>query len=106
MSPLDSRRSWELVLPKKLWNQTGRKPKPSADSGTLTKRRFADLLRFSRSLTLSIRCSVIGSMAAGETRTFHCPQPMIGRYVTVYLPKTEYLQLCEVEVNALFPAPC
>nr|Q9I931.1 RecName: Full=Fucolectin-1; Flags: Precursor [Anguilla japonica]BAB03523.1 fucolectin-1 [Anguilla japonica] len=48
-------------------------------------------------------CSVIGSMETGETRTFHCPQPMIGRYVTVYLPKTEVLQLCEVEVNALLP---
>ncbi|XP_035276816.1 fucolectin-7-like isoform X1 [Anguilla anguilla] len=52
------------------------------------------------------RCSVIGSMAAGETKTFRCPQPMIGRYVTVYLPKTESLHLCEVEVNVLFPAPC
>uniref|UniRef100_A0A0E9Y246 Uncharacterized protein n=1 Tax=Anguilla anguilla TaxID=7936 RepID=A0A0E9Y246_ANGAN len=45
-------------------------------------------------------------MAAGETKTFHCPQPMIGRYVTVYLPKAESLELCEVEVNVLFPAPC
>ncbi|KAG5858062.1 hypothetical protein ANANG_G00026100 [Anguilla anguilla] len=51
-------------------------------------------------------CSTINVMAAGETKTFHCPQPMIGRYVTVYLPKTEALQLCEVEVNVLFPAPC
>ncbi|XP_035287706.1 fucolectin-7-like [Anguilla anguilla] len=50
--------------------------------------------------------SVIGSMAAGETKTFRCPQPMIGRYVTVYLPKREYLHLCEVEMNVLFPAPC
>nr|Q9I928.1 RecName: Full=Fucolectin-4; Flags: Precursor [Anguilla japonica]BAB03526.1 fucolectin-4 [Anguilla japonica] len=49
------------------------------------------------------QCSVIGSLATGETRTFHCPQPMIGRYVTVYLPKIESLQLCEVEVNALLP---
>nr|Q9I930.1 RecName: Full=Fucolectin-2; Flags: Precursor [Anguilla japonica]BAB03524.1 fucolectin-2 [Anguilla japonica] len=51
-------------------------------------------------------CSTINIMAAGETRTFHCPQPMIGRYVTVYLPKTGTLHLCEVEVNVLFPAPC
>nr|Q9I927.1 RecName: Full=Fucolectin-5; Flags: Precursor [Anguilla japonica]BAB03527.1 fucolectin-5 [Anguilla japonica] len=50
------------------------------------------------------QCSTVGIMTAGETRTFHCSRPMIGRYVTVYLPKTEYLQLCEVEVNALLPA--
>ncbi|XP_035276897.1 fucolectin-6-like [Anguilla anguilla] len=49
-------------------------------------------------------CSVIGSLATGETRTFQCPQPMIGRYVTLYLPKREYLHICEVEVNALLPA--
>uniref|UniRef100_A0A0E9Y022 Fucolectin tachylectin-4 pentraxin-1 domain-containing protein n=1 Tax=Anguilla anguilla TaxID=7936 RepID=A0A0E9Y022_ANGAN len=45
-------------------------------------------------------------MATGETKTFHCPQPMIGRYVTVYLPTAESLHLCEVEVNVLLPAPC
>ncbi|XP_064196414.1 fucolectin-4-like [Anguilla rostrata] len=52
------------------------------------------------------QCNMIGFLATGETRTFQCPQPMIGRYVTVYLPKTEYLQICEVEVNALLPANC
>uniref|UniRef100_A0A0E9Q7U1 Uncharacterized protein n=2 Tax=Anguilla TaxID=7935 RepID=A0A0E9Q7U1_ANGAN len=43
-------------------------------------------------------------MATGETRTFHCPYTMTGRYVTVYLPRTQFLQLCEVEVNALLSA--
>ncbi|KAJ8267209.1 hypothetical protein GJAV_G00139800 [Gymnothorax javanicus] len=47
------------------------------------------------------RCSVINYMSAGETRTFHCAQPMYGRYVVIHLPKAEYLHLCEVEVNAL-----
>uniref|UniRef100_A0A0E9XZE3 Fucolectin tachylectin-4 pentraxin-1 domain-containing protein n=1 Tax=Anguilla anguilla TaxID=7936 RepID=A0A0E9XZE3_ANGAN len=42
-------------------------------------------------------------MNEGETRTFRCPQPMMGRYVTVYLPKTDHLHLCEVEVNAQIP---
>ncbi|XP_035276875.1 fucolectin-4-like [Anguilla anguilla] len=50
------------------------------------------------------QCSVIGSMETGETRTFYCPYTMTGRYVTVYLPRTQFLQLCEVEVNALLPA--
>nr|Q9I926.1 RecName: Full=Fucolectin-6; Flags: Precursor [Anguilla japonica]BAB03528.1 fucolectin-6 [Anguilla japonica] len=49
-------------------------------------------------------CSTVGIMTAGETKTFRCSHPMIGRYVTVYLPKTEYLHLCEVEVNAMLPA--
>ncbi|XP_064182541.1 fucolectin-4-like [Anguilla rostrata] len=49
------------------------------------------------------QCSMIGIMTAGETRTFRCSHPMTGRYVTVYLPKTDYLHLCEVEVNALLP---
>nr|Q7SIC1.1 RecName: Full=Fucolectin [Anguilla anguilla]1K12_A Chain A, Lectin [Anguilla anguilla] len=49
-------------------------------------------------------CSVIGSMATGETKTFHCPAPMIGRYVVTYLPTSESLHLCEVEVNVDKPA--
>ncbi|KAG9329454.1 hypothetical protein JZ751_004707 [Albula glossodonta] len=48
-------------------------------------------------------CSVIGSWGSGATQTFTCPEPMVGRYVTVYIPRAEYLHLCEVEVNALFP---
>ncbi|KAG9330587.1 hypothetical protein JZ751_023818 [Albula glossodonta] len=48
-------------------------------------------------------CSEIHSLGQGATQTFHCPQKMLGRYVTVYIPRTEYLHLCEVEVNALVP---
>ncbi|KAJ8340846.1 hypothetical protein SKAU_G00331370 [Synaphobranchus kaupii] len=51
------------------------------------------------------QCSVVSSLARGETKTFQCEQPLSGRYVTVYLPRTEYLQLCEVEVNAWVPVP-
>ncbi|XP_061092934.1 fucolectin-6-like [Conger conger] len=51
------------------------------------------------------QCSMIDGLSTGETKTFHCPQPMIGRYVTVILRKKEYLHICEVEVNALLPAP-
>ncbi|XP_061105871.1 fucolectin-1-like, partial [Conger conger] len=47
------------------------------------------------------RCSKIETMRAGETKTFPCPGLMVGRYVTVHLPGKNYLQLCEVEVNAL-----
>ncbi|KAJ8267011.1 hypothetical protein GJAV_G00137260 [Gymnothorax javanicus] len=50
------------------------------------------------------QCSTITSMSTGETRTFHCAQPMYGRYVVIHLPKAEYLHLCEVEVNALVPS--
>ncbi|KAG9332063.1 hypothetical protein JZ751_016196, partial [Albula glossodonta] len=42
-------------------------------------------------------CSVVDTMRAGETKTFQCEQPMLGRYVTVYIPRHEYLHLCEVE---------
>ncbi|XP_064197192.1 fucolectin-6-like [Anguilla rostrata] len=50
------------------------------------------------------QCSVIGYMAAGETRTFYCPYTMTGRYVTVFHPRPGFLHLCEVEVNALLSA--
>ncbi|KAJ8340853.1 hypothetical protein SKAU_G00331440 [Synaphobranchus kaupii] len=49
------------------------------------------------------QCRVVSTMAAGETKTFQCDVPLSGRYVTVYLPGTEYLHLCEVEVNAWVP---
>ncbi|KAJ8340852.1 hypothetical protein SKAU_G00331430 [Synaphobranchus kaupii] len=51
------------------------------------------------------QCSDVDSMALGETKTFQCEHPLSGRYVTVYLPRTGYLHLCEVEVNAWVPAP-
>ncbi|KAJ8340847.1 hypothetical protein SKAU_G00331380 [Synaphobranchus kaupii] len=49
------------------------------------------------------KCSVVDSLALGETKTFQCKQPLNGRYVTVYIPRAEFLQLCEVEVNAWVP---
>ncbi|KAJ8340851.1 hypothetical protein SKAU_G00331420 [Synaphobranchus kaupii] len=49
------------------------------------------------------QCSVVDSLAAGETRTFQCELPLSGRYVTVFLPRAERLHLCEVEVNAWVP---
>ncbi|KAJ8340856.1 hypothetical protein SKAU_G00331470 [Synaphobranchus kaupii] len=51
------------------------------------------------------QCSVVDSMEPGETKTFQCEQPMSGRYMTVYIPKADYLILCEVEVNAWIPVP-
>ncbi|KAJ8340849.1 hypothetical protein SKAU_G00331400 [Synaphobranchus kaupii] len=51
------------------------------------------------------QCSAVSTMAAGETKTFQCELPLSGRYVTVYLPKTDYLEICEVEVNAWLPIP-
>ncbi|KAJ8340850.1 hypothetical protein SKAU_G00331410 [Synaphobranchus kaupii] len=50
------------------------------------------------------QCSVVSSLAAGETKTFQCDVPLSGRYVTVYLPRRDYLEICEVEVNAWVPA--
>ncbi|XP_061084764.1 fucolectin-5-like [Conger conger] len=46
-------------------------------------------------------CSTVDYMGPGETKTFNCYGQKKGRYVTVYIPKAEYLSLCEVEVNAL-----
>ncbi|XP_077345299.1 fucolectin-4-like isoform X2 [Lithobates pipiens] len=44
------------------------------------------------------RCAVITSIPDGATQTFYC-HGMTGRYVNIILRgKTEYLQLCEVEV--------
>ncbi|NP_001297821.1 fucolectin isoform X1 [Esox lucius] len=43
------------------------------------------------------RCAVISSISAGGTSTFRC-NDMVGRYVTVVIPRNEYLHLCEVEV--------
>ena len=38
----------------------------------------------------------------GETRKFSCTEVVVGRYVAVYFPtsKSQYLQLCEVEVHS------
>ena len=40
------------------------------------------------------------ALTGGETKTFTCSQPIVGRYVTVHFPttKTAALTVCEVEV--------
>ncbi|XP_065052727.1 fucolectin-1-like [Rhopilema esculentum] len=43
-------------------------------------------------------CVKVGTLARGELRKFDCPQVLMGRYVSVYLNRLEYLQVCEVEV--------
>uniref|UniRef100_A0A3P9DJT8 Fucolectin tachylectin-4 pentraxin-1 domain-containing protein n=1 Tax=Maylandia zebra TaxID=106582 RepID=A0A3P9DJT8_9CICH len=50
------------------------------------------------------RCAVISSIAAGASQTFAC-NGMEGRYINIVIPgRTEYLTLCEVEVDAVAPA--
>uniref|UniRef100_A0AAX7SJC3 Fucolectin tachylectin-4 pentraxin-1 domain-containing protein n=1 Tax=Astatotilapia calliptera TaxID=8154 RepID=A0AAX7SJC3_ASTCA len=45
------------------------------------------------------RCAVISSIAAGASQTFAC-NGMEGRYINIIIPgRTEYLTLCEVEVD-------
>ncbi|KAG9332057.1 hypothetical protein JZ751_016190, partial [Albula glossodonta] len=44
-------------------------------------------------------CSTVPSIGPGLSQTFKCSGPMEGRYVNVYIPRREYLTLCEVEVN-------
>ena len=43
-------------------------------------------------------CVKDGTLASGELRKFDCPQVMMGRYVSIFLNRQEYLQVCEVEV--------
>ena len=43
-------------------------------------------------------CVKDGTLAGGELRKFDCPQVMMGRYVSIFLNRQEYLQVCEVEV--------
>ena len=40
------------------------------------------------------------ALAAGETKTFNCSEPIVGRYVSVHYPtsKTAGIQICEVAV--------
>uniref|UniRef100_A0A670J2C1 Fucolectin tachylectin-4 pentraxin-1 domain-containing protein n=1 Tax=Podarcis muralis TaxID=64176 RepID=A0A670J2C1_PODMU len=47
--------------------------------------------------TTNPRCATIGSLGAGKTDSFNC-EASKGRYVTVTLPRKEYLTLCEVQV--------
>ncbi|KAI1894906.1 hypothetical protein AGOR_G00120580 [Albula goreensis] len=44
-------------------------------------------------------CSTVPSISPGPSQTFKCSGPMVGRYVNVYIPRREFLTLCEVEVN-------
>ncbi|KPP59372.1 hypothetical protein Z043_122714, partial [Scleropages formosus] len=46
---------------------------------------------------LSPKCATIPSIPPGGASTFHC-HGMRGRYVNIYLPRTDYLTLCEVVV--------
>ncbi|XP_065071507.1 uncharacterized protein LOC135696142 isoform X2 [Rhopilema esculentum] len=39
-----------------------------------------------------------GRLASGEMKTFYCPKLMMGRYVSVFLNRKEFLQVCELEV--------
>ncbi|XP_065071482.1 uncharacterized protein LOC135696117 isoform X2 [Rhopilema esculentum] len=43
-------------------------------------------------------CVKEGRLASGELKKFDCPQVLMGRYVSVYLNRKEFLQVCEVEV--------
>nr|XP_060633183.1 uncharacterized protein LOC132776031 [Anolis sagrei ordinatus] len=43
------------------------------------------------------RCAVITAIGPGETENFDC-KGMKGRYVTVTIPRVQYLTLCEVQV--------
>uniref|UniRef100_A0A3P9ATD5 Fucolectin tachylectin-4 pentraxin-1 domain-containing protein n=1 Tax=Maylandia zebra TaxID=106582 RepID=A0A3P9ATD5_9CICH len=51
------------------------------------------------------RCAVISSIAAGASQTFACTG-MEGRYINIVIPgRTEYLTLCEVEVDEIKLSP-
>ncbi|XP_065054516.1 fucolectin-1-like [Rhopilema esculentum] len=43
-------------------------------------------------------CVKDGTLPSGELRKFDCPQVLMGRYVSIFLNRQEYLQVCEVEV--------
>ena len=41
-------------------------------------------------------------MATGETKSFYCDPPIVGRYVSVIIPGTrKILTICEVEVYSM-----
>ncbi|XP_065071303.1 fucolectin-1-like [Rhopilema esculentum] len=47
-------------------------------------------------------CVKDGRLAIGELKKFDCPRLfLLGRYVTVFLNRQEYLQVCELEVYEL-----
>ncbi|XP_065071463.1 uncharacterized protein LOC135696108 [Rhopilema esculentum] len=43
-------------------------------------------------------CVKDGRLEIGELKKFDCPQVLMGRYVSIFLNRQEYLQVCEVEV--------
>ena len=47
-------------------------------------------------------CGGTLSMATGETKSFYCDPPIVGRYVSVVIPGTQkLLSICEVEVYSV-----
>ncbi|XP_065052715.1 fucolectin-1-like isoform X2 [Rhopilema esculentum] len=46
-------------------------------------------------------CVKNGKLASGELKKFDCPRLLLGRYVTVFLNRQEFLQVCELEVYEL-----
>ncbi|XP_065072025.1 uncharacterized protein LOC135696532 [Rhopilema esculentum] len=43
-------------------------------------------------------CVKDGTLVSGELRKFDCPRLLLGRYVTVFLKRQQFLQVCELEV--------
>eukprot|EP00795_Rhopilema_esculentum_P005468 gene5468-biopygen455 len=43
-------------------------------------------------------CVKDGILDRGELKKFDCPQILMGRYVSIFLNRQEYLQVCELEV--------
>ena len=44
------------------------------------------------------RCVDSGTLSSGTIKTFNCPSVMNGRYVTVFIERADFLQVCELEV--------
>ena len=43
-------------------------------------------------------CGHVHALRFGESRLLLCDEPVLGRYVTIYMDRPEMLTLCEVEV--------
>ena len=49
-------------------------------------------------------CVSSQEVEGGKLKEMHCGQPLLGRYVSVFIDRAEYLQVCELEVyEGLFP---
>ena len=46
----------------------------------------------------NVLCVNNGKVASDEIKTFYCPKLMMGRYVSVFLNRKGFLQVCELEV--------